>query len=72
LAKKVEPERLPKPGAMLAQKAGALLAQMVPAINHTTELLQDPLNPHASEALAATAEQLLCASLIMKRPYKNT
>lgn len=66
LAKKVEPERLPKPGAMLAQKAGALLAQMVPAINHTTELLQDPLNPHASEALAATAEQLQAQAALLQ------
>lgn len=66
LARKVETERLPKPSAMLAQKAGALLAQMVPAINHTTELLQDPLNPHASEALAATAEQLQAQAALLQ------
>ena len=66
LARKIESERLPKPSAMLAQKAGALLAQMVPAINHTTELLQDPLNPHASEALAATAEQLQAQAALLQ------
>ena len=66
LTKKVESERLPKPSAMLAQKAGALLAQMVPAINHTTELLQDPLNPQASEALAATAEQLQAQAALLQ------
>ena len=66
LSKKAESERLPKPSAMLAQKAGALLAQMVPAINHTTELLQDPLNPHASEALAATAEQLQAQAALLQ------
>ncbi|MDE2593011.1 MAG: PAS domain-containing protein [Burkholderiales bacterium] len=66
LARQPESERLPKPSAMLAEKAGALLAQMVPAINHTTELLQDPLNPHASEALASTAEQLQAQASLLQ------
>ncbi|MGE5452362.1 MAG: hypothetical protein ACM3VZ_11045 [Acidobacteriota bacterium] len=66
LARQADAERLPKPSAMLAQKAGALLAQMVPAINHTTELLQDPLNPQASEALASTAEQLQAQAALLQ------
>lgn len=66
VSRKPEAERLPKPSAMLAEKAGALLAQMVPAINHTSELLQDPLNPHASDALAATAEQLHAQAALLQ------
>ena len=58
VARQVDSQKLPKPSAVLAEKAGALLAQMLPAINHTSELLQDAMNPHASDELAATAEQL--------------
>ncbi len=66
LAQRAESERLAKPSAMLAEKASALLAQMVPAINHTTELLQDPQNPQASEALASTAEQLQAQAALLQ------
>lgn len=66
LARKVEAESLPKPSAVLAEKAGALLAQMVPAINHTTEILQDPMNPDASQALATTAEQLQAQAALLQ------
>ncbi len=67
LARKQQGERVvPKTTAMLAEKAGAVLAQMVPAINHTTELLQDPMNPDASEALASTAEQLQAHAALLQ------
>lgn len=49
---------LSRPHAMLAEKAGTLLAQMVPTINQTTEVLQEPMSKQASEVLAATADQL--------------
>ncbi len=67
LARKPAAERaVPKATAMLAEKAGAVLAQMVPAINHTSELLQDPMNPEASEALASTAEQLQAQAALLQ------
>ena len=67
LARKQQGERVvPKTTAMLAEKgwggAGANGACHQP----TTELLQDPMNPDASEALASTAEQLQAHAALQK------
>ncbi|HET8870110.1 MAG TPA: hypothetical protein VFM48_06665 [Aquabacterium sp.] len=66
LASRTDADRIPKPSLVLAEKAGALLAQMVPAINHTSEILQDPMSPNASDALATTAEQLQAQAALLQ------
>lgn len=58
MPRRTDSEGVAKSNAMLADKAGVLLAQMVPTINQTTEVLQEPMSKQASEVLAQTADQL--------------